>query len=540
MRKLLCLVGLLFATSVSIARAADSPPQQLWLYCANNLSVDARVADLEKLWRRAAKLGYTHVLLSDSKFGKLGEMGANYFRNIEHLKKVAAELNLEIVPALFPIGYSNDILWNDPNLVEGLPVKEVPLVVQNGRAILRNPKLPLIKGGSLSKLNEWGWHDPTVAEESGAAVIRNPKGANARVSQKIKLTPFRQYHLTVRIKTKDFHGTPEVKLLAGDRALDYNSLGVKPTQDWTVHHVVFDSLDHSEANLYLGCWGGGTGELWYSDVTLEPIAFVNLIRRPGAPLTVKNAAGQTLREGTDFEPLTDPKMGNRLWKGSYDVWHEPPGLVMKGLTNGTMLTASYYYAVTVNDDQAMICPSEPKTIELLTDQAQRMHKTWNAKGYMMSHDEIRVLNWCDACQKRHLTAGQVLADNARTCVNILKEVNPGGRIYVWSDMFDPNHNAHDNYYLVRETLANSWEGLGNDVIIVPWYFEARAKSLKWFSDRGHRQVIAGYYDHDPAQIKQWLNAAAQVPGIEGVMYTTWQSNFRDIEPFAEFAGFSKK
>ena len=156
----------------------------------------------------------------------------------------------------------------------------------------------------------------------------------------------------------------------------------------------------------------------------------------------------------------------------------------------------------------------------------------------MSHDEIRVLNWCEACQKRHLTAGQILADNARTCVNILKEINPGGRIYVWSDMFDPFHNAHDNYYLVRDTLANSWEGLSKDVIIVPWYFEARDKSLKWFSERGHHQVIAGYYDHDPSQIKQWLNAAGQVPGVEGVMYTTWESNFRDIESFAQFAGFS--
>jgi hypothetical protein len=540
MRKLIWLLCLLFVTAARITRAADSQPQQLWLYCANNLSVEARVADTETLWRRAAKLGYTHVLLSDSKFGKLGEMGANYFRNIEHLKKVAAELNLEIVPALFPIGYSNDILWNDPNLVEGLPVQDVPLVIQNGKAILAPGGQPLLKGGSLSDLKEWSWHDPNVVVESGAAVIRNPNGANARLAQKIKLTPFRQYHLTVRIKTKDFHGTPEVKILAGDRALDYNSLGVKSTQDWTLHHVVFDSLDHSEANLYLGCWGGGTGELWYGDVTLEQVAFVNLIRRQGAPFSIKNSDGQVLKEGVDFEPISDPKMGNRLWKGSYDVWHQPPALVTKGLADGTRLSASYYYAVTVNDDQAMICPSERKTVELLTDQAERMHKTWHAKGYMMSHDEIRVLNWCDACQKRHLTAGQILADNARTCVNILKEINPGGRIYVWSDMFDPFHNAHDNYYLVRDTLADSWEGLSNDVIIVPWYFEARDKSLKWFSDLGHHQVIAGYYDHDPAQIKQWLNSAAKVSGVEGVMYTTWESNFRDIESFAQFAGFSKR
>ena len=45
------------------------------------------------------------------------------------------------------------------------------------------------------------------------------------------------------------------------------------TQDWAVHHVVFDSLDHSEANLYLGCWGGTTGELWYDDASLEEVTF---------------------------------------------------------------------------------------------------------------------------------------------------------------------------------------------------------------------------------------------------------------------------
>jgi hypothetical protein len=125
-------------------------------------------------------------------------------------------------------------------------------------------------------------------------------------------------------------------------------------------------------------------------------------------------------------------------------------------------------------------------------------------------------------------------------VNILSETNPGGRIYVWSDMFDPFHNAHDDYYLVHGTLADSWEGLSKDVIIVPWYFEAREKSLRWFSDRGHHQVIAGYYDHDPAQIKDWLISGAKVSGIEGVMYTTWQSNFRDLERFAGAAGFSTK
>jgi hypothetical protein len=162
-----------------------------------------------------------------------------------------------------------------------------------------------------------------------------------------------------------------------------------------------------------------------------------------------------------------------------------------------------------------------------------MHAAWHAKGYMMSHDEIRVLNWCAACQKRGLDAGPLLADNVRTCANILREVNPGGRIYVWSDMFDPNHNAHDDYYLVRGDLTGSWLGLDSDITIVPWYFEKRAPSLKFFADRGHRQVIAGYYDHAPEQAADWLVAAKPYPGVEGIMYTTWEHNYADLERFAE-------
>jgi len=34
--------------------------------------------------------------------------------------------------------------------------------------------------------------------------------------------------------------------------LNFNHLGVQPTQDWSTHHVVFNSLSHTQANLYLG------------------------------------------------------------------------------------------------------------------------------------------------------------------------------------------------------------------------------------------------------------------------------------------------
>ncbi len=518
-----------FAALFALPLRAAKPMQQ-WLYLQNNLLVDQNVDEMATLFARAAKAGYTHVLLADSKFSKLGDMDARYFKNVERVKKLAAENHLEIVPALFSVGYSNDLLWHDPNLIEGLPVRDALFMVQNGEARLQ-PENPVLKGGDFSDLKKWDWFDKTVRTDNGAALIKDPAGENARISQKLKLTPFRQYHISVRVKTADFRGTPEVKLLAGKLSLNHRDLGVKPTQDWKTHHVVFNSLSNSTAQLYLGAWGAKSGSLWFDDLTIEEMGFVNLIRRPGAPLVVKTEEGKALNEGTDFQRIVDPLMGSKPWNGEYDVYHAPP-VLKTSLADGTKLRASYFHVATVHDGQAMICPSEPRTIELLRDQAQRMHKAWGAKGYMMSHDEIRVLNWCDACQKRNLNAGAILADNVRTCTKILRDVNPGGRIYVWSDMFDPHHNAHKDYYLVRGDLAGSWEGLDKDVIIIPWYFEKRAESLKFFADRSHRQVIAGYYDHKPEQIRDWLDAAKPYPGVEGVMYTTWVRNFKDMEAFA--------
>lgn len=516
---------LLFAQMV---RAA---PLARWLYCSRNLWVDKNIDELEGLFGRAAKSGYSHVLLTDSKFAKLGDMDARYFRNIDRVKKLAAKLHLEIVPALFPVGYSNDLLWHDPNLVEALPVRGALFIVRDGIATLQPDPPMALKGGDFSDLNQWDWKDDSVQSENGAALIRDPNGANARIVQKLKLAPFRQYHLSVRVKTQDFRGTPEVKVLAGHRALNFNYLGAKPTQDWTTHHVVFNSLDNNEANLYLGCWGGGAGSLWFDDAKLEEVGLLNLVRRDGAPLLVRTEQGRALVEGREFGKLADPHMGNKMWNGSYDIYHEPP-ILKTSLPNGTRLRVSYYHAVTVYDDQAMICPSEPKTIELLRDQARRMHAAWGAKGYMMSHDEIRVLNWCDACQRRHLDAGALLAENVESCIQILREVNPGGKIYVWSDMFDPQHNAHKDYYLVRGDLSGSWERLDKEVIIVNWNFDKRNESLKWFADRGHRQLIAGYYDAGPNQIRRWLDSTDGIKGIVGAMYTTWQNKYDDLEEFA--------
>jgi hypothetical protein len=525
------LVAVMLLAGVLAAIPSRAEAMERWIYCAQNLWVDQNITNTIALMERGAAAGYTHVLITDSKFGHLKDMDARYFRNVDALKKAAQRLGLEIVPAVFPVGYSNDILYQNPDLVEGLPARDVPLVVSNGVASVVADAAIVFPGGDFADLSRWSWKDPNVTAGNGTAKVSNPNG-NARIVQHLKVRPFRQYHISVRVKTQDFQTLPNVMVLAGDHPLNFANMGIERTQDWRTHHVVFNSLTNTEVNVYFGVWGGTKGTLWWDDAKIEEVAFINLIRRPGAPLTIRKEEGAGLVEAKDFTKLVDPLMGTKPWNGSYDVYHAPPAL-RTTLPDGTRLRASWYHAMTVYDGQAMICPSEPQTMALLKDQAERMHAAWAARGYFMSHDEIRVMNWCAACEARHMDAGEMLADNVRRCTEILRKVNPGGRIYVWSDMFDPHHNAHDNYFLVRGNLAGSWKGLDRDIIVVPWYYDQREASLKFFADLGNPQLIAGYYDDDPAKITNWLTAARPYPRVVGVMYTTWQNRFTDLEKFSK-------
>jgi hypothetical protein len=117
--KHLVLLSLLFLAGPA-AGTQDGPPRpDLYLYYQTNLLVDKNLEVAEKLWTRAAKAGYTKVVVADSKMAKLGDMDKRYFQNLEKAKKLAADLKMELFPCVFHIGYSNTMLWHDPNLAEG-------------------------------------------------------------------------------------------------------------------------------------------------------------------------------------------------------------------------------------------------------------------------------------------------------------------------------------------------------------------------------------------------------------------------------------
>lgn len=278
--------------------------------------------------------------------------------------------------------------------------------------------------------------------------------------------------------------------------------------------------------------------MWIEDAVMEECGLLNVLRRNGTPLVVRrdDETLAVLKEGQDFEEVHDPQLGKVPYGGEYDVWHASPGIRMQGQwPDGTRLRVSWYHPHVIYDGQVCGCVTEPGFRDLLKQQADGVEKSFPGTDRMMSHDEWRVLGWDESFRRTGQTPGQVAAENVRFCSGYLKTLNASRRLLVWSDMFDPHHNAVDHYYLVNGDLSGSWEGLGKDVWIMNWNFGVREESLKFFAERGHQQILAGYYDTDAQQIGRWLETVRkqQITGVRGVMYTTWQQDYSNLKDFAD-------
>lgn len=560
-----CLLLLLCGLAVAGDAAEPARPSTVrgWLYLSTNLQPDKQVKETLALLERVAAEGYTGVVLTDYKFMRWDDVSGSYVRNCRTIRDACRRLKLELVAGVMPMGYSNSLLSRDPNLAEGLPVRDAPFNVTGGKLVPADPA-PLVNGGFESFRGDrpTGWLftdepgrisfiDPTVRQEGRVALRMQdvaryePEHRHARVCQTLQLRPFAAYRVSVAVKTLDWQAddTRIAVIGANGTSLNFHTPAIERTRDWTRLDIVFNTLDSRQVNLYLGTWAGQTGALWWDDVRLEPAGFMNILRREGTPLRITSEEGSTVyEEGRDFAVIRDPKLGMDPWAGDYTAWHEPPvARVPDGsrLKEGQRVLASYYHAAIINDGQLTCCMSAPKVYEILEWQVKQVRDALQPDGYMMMHDEIRTQGWDDSCARRNLTPARILADNVQRCAAILHQADPGKPLYVWSDMFDPNHNARKSgpYYLVKGDgpWYGSWEGLPPEVTIVNWQMDpqTRRATLQHFADRGHRQILAGYYDGDPRMIAGWLKDAAGIRGVEGAMYTTWRGNHTQTKAFID-------
>lgn len=239
-------------------------------------------------------------------------------------------------------------------------------------------------------------------------------------------------------------------------------------------------------------------------------------------------------------------MGHNPWPGSYDLWHEPPAVTVppgSRLAEGDIVSASYYHTALIYNYQVTASLTEPAALEIVEGQLASLQRVFGEsgafRGWMFSHDEIRMHGWDQAPRHGDGSPGADLAFNIQSLTRAANSMAPGARVMVWSDMFDPQHNAAQRdapYYLVNGDWAGSCEGLDPGVIVLNWNHNRakRRDSADFFAQRGHRQILAGYYDAPPDGFtdRQWLADLEGVEGVSGVLYTQWGSGYDQLEAWA--------
>ncbi|MDW8104758.1 MAG: hypothetical protein RMK92_07060 [Armatimonadota bacterium] len=546
MLRLPLLLMLLVWSSMALAQGYRD--RWVWIF-GWGLNRDEDVAQITAVLEEAARHGYNGAVLS-ANLDALCKQPPEYFRRLQQVKQTCERLKLELIPAIFSVGYGGGALWHDLHLAEGLPVKDALFTVQGGEARhVPDPPVSIVNGGfeefEGNRMKAFAFHDePGVVSFPDTQVVRSGKASlrfenfraqpagNARVMQEVRVRPYRCYRMSVWVKTEGLRPRSNLRLLvlAGDRDLAPRSFDVPETSDWLKLTLLFNSMEHETVRVYVGIWDGQAGKFWVDDWTLEEVGPLNVLRRLGTPVVVRSEdRSLTYEEGKDYAPLVDP---------SFSFWNvERPAPTLKILPGsrireGQRLRVSWYHPMVIYESQVTLCMAEPALYEVYEHEAKRLWEQLSFNKVLLNMDEVRMGGTCAACRGRDMA--KLLGECVTRQIRLLRRLNPKVQVYVWSDMFDPHHNARAGYYLVQGDFTGSWKHIPKDTVIAVWGGAPRAESLRFFEREGFRTLIACYYDAPNLdEVKGWHELAQKTEGVTGFMYTTWGRNYWLVRGFGD-------
>jgi hypothetical protein len=550
------IVAILIAVALlgQVSNAGVAKPwtdRLVWIF-GFDLAKPADVAEIESILRRGAAHGLNGVVLSAG-LDWLIDRPAEYNRGLDRVVKICRANQLELVPSAFSFGYGGAFLGRNRNLAEGLPVKNALFIAGNdGYARLKpDPDVAIANGGfenrEGNRFTGYDFHDApgeisfadTKVFRSGKCSIRfenlaSDKWGHGRVSQAIKVHPYRSYRISLWVKTQGLKPQDGFRMIAlapveGERDLLIRNFDVPETTDWRRVTAVFNSREFDSVKLYCGAWQGKEGKFWLDDWEIEEIGPQHVLRRPGTPISVKEEDGGEFTEGRDFARLEDPDMN----LGQVDSPAPDLKLLAGSRINpGTRLRVSWYHPVIVYHSQVGVCMAEPEIYEIAERGAKVLVERLKPNRVLLNMDEIRAAGTCAACRGQDMA--KLLGESVSRIAGILRKESPDLEIYVWSDMFDPNHNARANYYHVKGDYTGSWKYLSKDLIIAIWGGEIDEKSFDFFTREGYQIMGACYYDaQDLKEVKDWIRVGRSYPKVRGFMYTTWERKYDLLPAFCD-------
>ena len=544
-----CLLWLtLVCLTVRLGAAQVYPDRFVWIF-GWGLSKESDVAEISRVVENAGKHGCNGAVVS---FGldTLSRKPADYLRRLGEVRHLCEQNRLEVIPAVFSVGHAAGFLVHDANLAEGLPVENAPFLVRGGEACLApDNQVQLSNGGfeefsghrvrGLSGQDQPGqvsFVDHEV-RHTGRSSLRlenfqsSPDG-NARVMQAVSVHPHRSYRASVWVKTENLQPVTAFRLVcrAGSQELAPREFRPPSTADWRKLTLLFNSLAYEKVQLGAGLWGATAGKVWLDDWGLEEVGPVNVLNRPGTPVTVRSEDGKVIyAEGSDYAPLRS--LQPYPWRDD----GEPLPLklsIHSRIRDGERLRVSWYHSLILNESQVTVCMAEPALYRIMDQEAKVLARVLHPRRVMLNMDEVRMGGSCQACRGRDM--GELLGECVTQEAATIRRYLPKAQIYVWSDMFDPGHNAHPKYCLVEGDFHCASEHVPTNLVMSVWGSQPREQSLRFFAERGFQTLVACYYDADNLdEVQRWLELARQMPNVRGLMYTPWQRKYDLLPAFGD-------
>lgn len=511
------------AASMAASHAEGGPFGRRAMLLHYTYTADGHVERTRELAAVAGAHGYNTVVFSSSTGLGMSHVWDDRRRErFLEAKRACEAAGLEPAVGMWSIGYAKESFFQiDPNLVAASPVFDTHYIVSNGVGVLRRKRTErlLDAPGRI--------HSPRRETDAGDFHVR--------------VAPARSYCLRLRMSAEPGscgHWPVSAAIrrpLARTDYLEHRVFKVKAdgtVQEFLVH---FPSLAERELDILVR----GYNRTFPGSVTLVSAELFQteprlIVRRHGTPVTVRSAAtGEVYVEGRDYARV--PR-ATGVWPGP---WNRPAQLPLKILKGGAVregdeLVLDCYCSFPNWGKWASACMAAPEMDEILEKSAAETVRLANPKMWILSFDEVRAGGGCRDC----LATGDmahIYAAFVKKAMAAVRRLRPDAEIYLWNDMVDPYAMQDDGKNAgMYSSMKGVWDLLPRDLGIAYWTYSWRGDGVKFFAERGHPQIMCGYYDEKVLKKSlEWMDLAARTPLCRGVMYCTWCDNWDLLGEFGD-------
>ena len=552
-----CANTLGFAATPKLETVGDYDvlPQR-WFFLSGGMKDADSLKKMESLVATAAEHGLNGAVLSGG-LDSILTWDKSRIKNLKKLKATCDKKGVELIPLCLSAGYGYGVIKQDPNLVAGMLAKDILFEAKDGVANVLPDVLVSAEDGSFENIDGHRakafvmQDDPggstmidTRVFKEGKASFRFSFSKRERVS--INLTKPHKYYV-VSFWARGA-GSEKVKLVLcvydGNKQRLEIPIELKDGADWQKIEIPVLTMA-GPSRLFLGNWDQNAGWVWIDNLEVKEPGLLNVLRRPGTPVTVKDAKNDMVyKEGVDYARIEDPNLNS---KGKV---HPSPSIKLLpggAIKDGAKLKVSFYAPSFLRKDQPVLCMSEPKVYEIWKKTVKAINDAIKPKTWFLDMDEIRGGGTCQLCMSRMsdtglpFSGGELVGECITKQVEMIRKVSPKSEVAIWNDMLDPSMNAKSYYHGVPYGFSGSWKHVPKDLIIVPWHSGRAEKSVKHFKKLGYRMVAGAYYDTGSLNgSRTWRWLMCKTPGGMGIMYTTWKHDYSLLAEFGDLIGQPRK